>query len=244
VPVYLLTDELIFPPPEHAEPGGLLAVGGDLRTDRLRLAYRNGIFPWYSEGEPITWYSPDPRMILEPESFRATKSLRRALRAADVRITFDRAFDDVIRRCAEIPRNHEDGTWITPDMMQAYTTLHDEGDAHSVEVWVGDALVGGLYGLAVGAAFTGESMFSLRSGASKFALAFLAHHLAGWRFGLVDCQLPVAHLERLGAVAWTRTRYLRALRELASRAGRDGSWADVPSLTGRELLDVLELGRG
>jgi len=194
MPVYRLPRELLFPDPEEADPSGLLAVGGDLSVRRLLLAYSMGIFPWYTEGEPILWWSPDPRLVLEPSSLKITKSLGRTIKKGVFSVTMDRCFARVIRKCATIERKHERGTWITRDMIAAYCRLHRQGFAHSVETWERGRLVGGLYGVSLGAAFFGESMFAERSDASKTALVFLAGALAVWGFVLIDCQVRTEHL--------------------------------------------------
>lgn len=235
MPVTLLGDALVFPDPAGAEPDGLLAIGGDLRTDRLRLAYRSGIFPWYSEGWPIAWYSPDPRLVMTPDGVRVNKSLRRLLRTAPTRLTFDAAFPEVIDRCARIDRAHEEGTWITEEMKHAYIALHREGDAHSVEVWQADTLVGGLYGVAVGTCFAGESMFASTTGASKIAFVGLARFLSRWGFSLIDCQLPTPHLERLGGVPMSRARFLAALAGAVASAPREHAWRVDTPITGADL---------
>jgi len=225
VPIYLLSSDLLFPDPSVAEAGGLLAVGGDLRPERLLLAYSTGIFPWYSEGEPILWYSPETRMVLRPSKLHVSRSLRRRLRAGTYRVTLDQAFDSVVQACAVADRPGQDGTWITAEMVSAYERLHALGHAHSVEVWEEDALVGGLYGVVVGSCFCGESMFSRRPDASKVGFARLVAQLDGWGFRLVDCQLPTEHLERFGAESWTRSRFLRDLTLAMADPPRTGRWS-------------------
>jgi leucyl/phenylalanyl-tRNA--protein transferase len=230
VPIYLLSSDLVFPTPEHAEAGGLLAVGGDLEPERLLLAYSMGIFPWYSEGEPILWYSPETRMVLRPEALHVSRSLARRLRGGTLRVTLDEEFGKVVRACAATPRPGQDGTWITRDMVNAYERLHALGHAHSVEVWEDDELVGGLYGLAVGSCFCGESMFSHRPDASKVGFVRLVSQLDAWGFRLVDCQLPTEHLERFGAESWPRSRFLRALADAVADSPRRGRWSfDAPA---------------
>jgi len=203
-----------FPDPVLAldEPNGLLAVGGDLRAERLLAAYRQGIFPWYGDGQPILWWSPDPRLVLFPGALRRSRSLRKRLRQGRYRVSANRAFEDVVRGCAA-PRPRQAGTWITDEMAAAYVELHAAGHAHSLECWDGDRLVGGLYGVAIGAVFFGESMFSRASDASKVALATLCE----CGYALVDCQLPNPHLARLGAAPVPRERFL-ALLARACRA--------------------------
>ena len=205
-----------FPDPECAldEPNGLLAAGGDLEPRRLLHAYRRGIFPWFSEGQPILWWSPDPRAVLWPDALKVGRSLRRTLRRGTFTITGDTAFDRVVRECAA-PRAGRDGTWITPRMAAAYGRLHRAGHAHSIECWRGADLAGGLYGIAIGRVFFGESMFSRASDASKAALA----HLCTLGFGLIDCQLPNPHLARLGAVEMDRRRFRARLDTLCEVPG-------------------------
>lgn len=201
-----------FPPVEAAldDPPGLLAAGGDLSPDRLREAYRRGIFPWYSPGQPLLWWSPDPREVLFPERMHVSRSLARRLRRGEYRVTWDSAFAAVIAACAAA-RGPEVGTWITAEMQAAYVELHRLGTAHSIEVWLGDDLVGGLYGVATGRVFSGESMFSRRDDASKVALAWLAGHGGAQGFALIDCQMPSAHLRSLGSEPMPRHRYLEYL---------------------------------
>lgn len=204
-----------FPPTERAlsSPNGLLAAGGDLSATRLLDAYRRGIFPWFNEGEPILWWSPDPRMVLLPDQFKASHSLQKVLRNANYQVTFDRAFEQVMRCCAA-PREGANGTWISEDIVVAYCELHHLGDAHSVEVWVDKKLAGGLYGVAIGKMFYGESMFSHASNGSKIALAHLAKQLARWQFGMIDCQMTTPHLATLGAHEIPRGKFIGHLQEL------------------------------
>lgn len=221
--VYRLGPEVAFPDPRLAEPDGLLAVGGDLRAERLLGAYALGIFPWY-EDPPILWFSPDPRMVLRPAQLHVPRRLRRSLRGRPFELSLDRAFDDVIRACATVPRREGRGTWITGDMIEAYGRLHNLGFAHSVEAWQDGRLVGGLYGVSLGAAFFAESMFHHCSGASKAALVTLVEQIAAWGFELFDAQLPAAHLERWGARPWPRERFLTALAAALKRPTRRGRW--------------------
>ena len=223
MPIYRLSKALAFPPPEHAD-GGLLAVGGDLSAARLLLAYRNGIFPWFDEDEPILWWSPDPRMVFFPEAWKPSRRLERTLRSGRYRVTSDTAFDRVIRACAQTPRRHESGTWILPQMIDAYTELHREGYAHSFECWEGEELVGGLYGVSLGACFFGESMFHRRTDASKTAFAALVECCRAWGFRLIDGQLPNPHLEKLGGITLARGEFLRLLREAVEAPTRRGNW--------------------
>ena len=211
MPVYQLSDEVpLFPPQSHAEPGGLLAVGGDLSTERLLAAYRQGIFPWYEEGQPILWWSPDPRLILEPASLKISQSLRKVLKKQIFQIKSDTVFEQVIHACG-MPRRHGKGTWITGDMRRAYTRLHELGYAHSVESWYEEKLVGGLYGVFLGKCFFGESMFSRKTDASKIALVSLVEQLKKWQVELIDCQVTSNHLIRMGAREISRQEFLRRL---------------------------------
>jgi leucyl/phenylalanyl-tRNA--protein transferase len=208
-----------FPPVERAleEPNGLLAIGGCLDPDWLLEAYRRGIFPWFSPGQPIMWWSPDPRMVLFPERLQVARSLHKVLRQGVYTVTLDRAFGAVIRACAE-PRDADGGTWITADMIAAYTRLHELGHAHSVEAWCGDELAGGLYGVALGRVFFGESMFFRRTNASKVAFVRLVRQLQQWGFTLIDCQMSTGHLKRFGAVEIARVEFMRRLGACALEA--------------------------
>lgn len=207
--------ELSFPDPEDADENGIVAFGGDLSPSRLMLAYRSGIFPWYSEGDPILWWSPDPRLILNLDDFKLRRSLRKRLKRFEIR--FDTAFSEVIRACSTVPRPGQEGTWILPEMIEAYEALHALGYAHSVEAWQDGRLVGGLYGVAVGGTFCGESMFSHVSDASKAALAALVAHLKARGFEMIDAQVPTEHLKSLGAIEVSRTYFLKRLHELGSK---------------------------
>lgn len=222
MPIYALNDQPIFPPPSEAEPDGLLALGGDLRPVRVLAAYAQGIFPWPVPGAPLAWFSPDPRMVLQWDCLRVTRSLRRSLRRFDV--TMDTAFEDVVAECAGSPRPGQSGTWITSEMRAAYGELHALGFAHSVEVWEAGELVGGLYGVSLGGMFCGESMFSRRTDASKVAFVNLARQLEAWEFEFLDCQLHTAHLERLGAAEIEREGFLRRLAAAIERPTRRGTW--------------------
>lgn len=225
MPIFRLTDELTFPPPHLAEDG-LLAVGGDLSAERLLLAYSAGIFPWYSEEDPLLWWSPDPRMVLYPEHFHISRSLRRVMKKGTFRFSLDTAFDQVIAACSETPRPGQDGTWIVPEMIAAYGDLHERGFAHSIECWDAEsgALVGGLYGLSLGAAFFGESMFSWVPNASKATMATLSAVCAANELKLIDCQLPTPHLLSLGAREIPRAQYLEELQEAMGAATLQGPW--------------------
>jgi len=224
MPVFQLSDEILFPEPELSRFDGLLAVGGDLDIDRLVLAYRMGIFPWYSPGEPILWWSPDPRLVLYPESFHMSRSLMKTLKSGRFSVTFDCRFSEVITACANVPRHHQPGTWITDDMMAAYCRLHEAGYAHSVEVLEQDQLVGGLYGVSLGRCFFGESMFSRKSDASKVGLATLVDRLRAWSFHLIDCQVTTDHLVRLGAQEIPRKQFLAELQTALKAPTRIGNW--------------------
>lgn len=214
-----------FPPPQLAlrEPNGLLAAGGDLSPERVLAAYRRGIFPWYEEGQPILWWSPDPRAVLQLDDLRVSRSLRRTLAAGTLRVTADSAFTDVIAACAA-PRRYGGGTWITREVAAAYTQLHALGWAHSLETWRDGGLVGGLYGIAIGRVFFGESMFSRVSDASKVAFVRLVEHLRDLGFALIDCQVASAHLESLGATEMPRDEFLAALARHCEPAGTPQRW--------------------
>ncbi len=225
-PPYLLhPTHTTFPDPRLAltEPDGLLAVGGDLSRKRLLSAYQQGIFPWFSDDQPILWWSPDPRCVIYPPLLNVSRSMRKVLRKSEYRITFDSAFKEVMRACAA-PRSDQQGTWITEEMFQAYSELHRQGDAHSVECWYQDELVGGLYGIAIGQVFFGESMFSHRSNASKAAFITLVEQLIEWDYQLIDCQLQSEHLESLGAQAIPRTTFLEQLNIHCQAAPNNQAW--------------------
>jgi len=213
MPVYKLTKELVFPPPGLADDDGLLAVGGDLSVDRLILAYSMGIFPWYSENYPILWWSPDPRLVIFPKELKVSRSLRQTIKKSIYHVTTNAAFEDVIRNCATVTRKGEGGTWITDDMIEAYIRLHKVGYAHSVESWEGDELAGGFYGVMMGKAFFGESMFAKKSDASKVAFATYAVALAEKGFELIDCQVTTEHMKRFGAREIPRPEFMRRLKE-------------------------------
>lgn len=227
MPLFQLSERLTFPPPQFSREDGLLALDGDLSVPRLILAYSMGIFPWYSPGEPILWWSPDPRLVLYPENLVVNRSLRKTLRRHPFRITMDRAFADVIASCATVPRGEDEGTWIVGEMQEAYTALHSEGYAHSVEAWDGETLVGGLYGVSLGRAFFGESMFSRRSDASKVCFVQLVRFLQDEGFAFIDCQVTTDHLLRFGAEEIPRDQFLGELD--GALAGDDliGSWAGI-----------------
>lgn len=224
--VYQLGEDLIFPDPKDADDDGLIAVGGDLTPARVLLAYHYGIFPWYSDDQPYLWWSPTPRMVLYPEQFHVSKTLKRKLKSGKYQVRFDTNFSVVMRACAEIPRAHEKGTWITEEMIAAYSELHRMGYAHSVEVYLDERLIGGQYGLSLGRAFFGESMFSHEVDGSKIAFANLAALLKSWEFEFIDCQLPTDHLKSLGAVEISRDDYLDRLDKTLDFEHRRCSWSD------------------
>ena len=224
MPIFRLVEEPIFPPPDYADPSGLLAVGGDLSSERLLEAYRLGIFPWYSDDQPILWWSPDPRLTLELADFKISRSLGKTLRRGHLKVTFDRAFEEVIQACASVPREAQNGTWITQEMQEAYINLHGLGYAHSVESWLGDQLVGGLYGVSLGKAFFGESMFHLQADASKVALANLVDNLKRWEFQFIDSQMTTEHMLRLGAKELPRRVFLKRLQSALRHPTKRGRW--------------------
>ncbi len=215
----------LFPPVEQslAEPNGLLAAGGDLSPKRLISAYRQGVFPWYNEDQPILWWSPDPRAVLLPGQLRISRSLRKKIRQRRYHVSMDRSFEDVLIHCA-LPRNDEDGTWITDEMHQAYLHLHKIGVAHSVEAWQDHVLVGGLYGLGIGQVFFGESMFSHATDASKVAFCYLVKQLERWGYALIDCQVSSRHLASLGAIDIPRRRFIEYLNTHIDQPGREHPW--------------------
>ncbi|MCF8067469.1 MAG: leucyl/phenylalanyl-tRNA--protein transferase [Desulfobacterales bacterium] len=224
MPVYQLIDDIMFPPADYARPDGLLAVGGDLSEERLLLAYRMGIFPWYLEDEPVLWWSPDPRLILYPDKIKISKSLNKVMEKNIFNITIDQAFEDVMRGCATIKTKKRDVTWIVKEMIPAYCNLHRSGYAHSVEVWKDDKLVGGLYGLSLGKCFFGESMFSMVSNASKVALAKLANHLEKNEFDMIDCQVTSSHLISMGAQEISRKEFLEKMGKSLCKPDIIGKW--------------------
>jgi leucyl/phenylalanyl-tRNA--protein transferase len=224
VPVYQLDEELWLPRPELADPSGILAVGGDLRPDRLLLAYTNGIFPWYEDGLPIVWHSPDPRWVIPLERLHIPRSVKKAMRRFEVR--FDTAFRAVIEGCAHAPRRDQPTTWITADVVAAYCEIHRLGLAHSVESWREGELLGGLYGVALGGVFFGESMFARAADASKVAFATLCARLPALGIDLIDCQVHTSHMARFGAEGWPRARFLEALAERMQRATHRGAWRE------------------
>jgi leucyl/phenylalanyl-tRNA--protein transferase len=227
MPVYLLNESLVFPHPELSEPNGLLAIGGDLSVQRLLLAYSNGIFPWYSEDSPILWFSPDPRLVLPLSELHVSRRLGKIIRSGKFEVEFDGAFENVIRSCSAVGRKRQTGTWITEDMIEAYIELHKEGYAHSIETYQDGELAGGLYGVALGGVFFGESMFHVVSDASKVALYRLVEKLRGWSFCFIDSQVPNSHMKRMGGKEVTRARFLEMLGEALKKETLRGSWSDT-----------------
>ena len=216
-----------FPDPRSASDEGLLAYGGDLSSSRILNAYKQGIFPWYSQGDPILWWSPNPRLILFPHNFKVKKSFRRVLRSGKFSVTFDERFSDVIRYCATVPREGQNSTWILPEMEEAYIRLHEEGFAHSVEVYKEEKLVGGLYGVSIGKAFFGESMFSLVPDASKVAFKALSDVLGSRGYDFIDCQMKTDHMIRLGAEVVKREIFLDMLENTLKKFTDSGSWQHI-----------------
>ena len=218
-----------FPDPALAtrDPDGLLAVGGELSRPRLLQAYRQGIFPWYSEGQPILWWSPDPRTVLYPEQIHVSRSLKKRLRRGGLTLQFDTDFDAVTAACAE-PRNNQDGTWLLPEMRDAYAELHRHGDAHSIELWDEDRLIGGMYGVCIGTVFFGESKFSRAPDASKIVMVYLAEQMLAHGFRLLDCQVFNPHLARMGAVEIPRSRFLQELESAVATEPLPGMWLQSP----------------
>lgn len=227
MPVFRLTQKLLFPPSHHADPDGLLAVGGDLSPERLLLAYQQGIFPWYSEHTPPLWWSPDPRLVLFPSELKVSKSLQRVVAKNLFRVTLDQAFWDVIQQCAMVKRREGEGTWIVPEMVEAYHHLHRLGYAHSVESWLGGQLAGGLYGVALGRVFFGESMFTRKTDASKVAFVHLVDLLRRMKFVLIDCQVTTAHLKRFGAREIPRKEFLEYLATATRETREPVSWSHL-----------------
>jgi leucyl/phenylalanyl-tRNA--protein transferase len=222
--IYRLPEEHVFPPPDEAEPDGLLAVGGDLTPERLLIAYSQGIFPWPHQGWPMLWFSPDPRMLLFPGELKLQRSLRQTIRKGRFEIRLDTAFAQVMAGCKSVPRPGQGGTWITNGMMKAYQRLHDLGFAHSAEAWQNGELVGGLYGVSLGSAFFGESMFAKVDDASKVAFATLVAQLMAWEFDFEDAQVHTPHLERFGARLVPRADYLTRLEAALKHPARRGPW--------------------
>jgi leucyl/phenylalanyl-tRNA---protein transferase len=224
MPIFRLVEDMVFPPPDYADPSGLIAVGGDLSSERLLEAYRVGIFPWYSDDQPILWWSPDPRFMLELGEFKISRSLQKTLRRKIFQVTFDRVFEEVIAACSVVPREGQRGTWITREMRDAYLELHGLGYAHSVESWFGGKLAGGLYGVSLGKAFFGESMFHHKTDASKVALATLVEKLKSWGFHFIDSQMTTEHMMSLGAKEVPRRIFLKRLQSALRHSTRRGKW--------------------
>lgn len=231
MPVFQLTEDLIFPRPTLAEESGLLAIGGDLSPDRLIAGYRWGIFPWYSEGDPILWWFTSPRLVIYPDEFRISKRLARYVRKPLYMVTMDKAFEQVIDSCASVRTINGEETWITDDMKNAYCRLHDLGYAHSVECWHNETLAGGLYGIALDRVFFGESMFTRMSNSSKIALASLVIHLKKNYFGMIDCQMTTDHMLRYGAREISGRDFLRHLNSLISTISPNGVWKDDTNIS-------------
>ncbi len=229
MPVFQLTEKIVFPRPELAEENGLLAIGGDLRPERLISAYRSGIFPWYSRNDPILWWFTSPRLVLFPHEFRVSKRLARDIRKPLYRVTTDRAFNEVISLCARVRTEHNEETWISPEMQEAYNILHRLGYAHSVECWQEEKLAGGLYGVALDRVFFGESMFTILKNGSKIALAALVEYLKKRNFQLIDCQMTTSHLLGFGAREISGPRFRTYLKTLIKTLTPDGEWYDEPT---------------
>ncbi|MBI5916097.1 MAG: leucyl/phenylalanyl-tRNA--protein transferase [Bacteroidetes bacterium] len=228
MPVFWLSDENIsFPSPELASPDGILAVGGDLSPERLLAAYRSGIFPWFNADDPILWWSPDPRLVLFPAELKVSKSMRPYFNQGKFSITFDRCFEEVMRQCQAPRDNQRGGTWITENMVEAYCLLHEQGYAHSVEVWRGDELAGGLYGVSLGQCFFGESMFATVSNASKFGFISLVQKLKSLGFQLIDCQQQTRHLRSMGARTIPRPSFLEFLKKNEAAPTLRGDWGTI-----------------
>jgi len=224
MPIFLLSDEIKFPPPNLARNDGLLAVGGDLSQERLLLAYKMGIFPWFLESEPILWWSPDPRLVLHPDEIKISKTLKKVIQKDIFHITIDQAFNQVITSCARIRLQKNERTWILDDMIKSYCELHESGFAHSVEAWHEGELAGGLYGISLGRCFFGESMFTRISNASNVAFVFLAEYLKSLSFDMIDCQVITEHLLRFGAREIPRKEFLCELEQSLKAPTKRGRW--------------------
>ena len=230
MPIFRLGDEIIFPPVHLTSGNGILAVGGDLSPDRLIAAYRQGIFPWYSEGDPIIWWSPDPRFVLFLEELRVSRSMMKVLRRGTFQITYDQIFREVVLSCQK-SRRKQKGTWITDEMLEAYCTLHELGSAHSAEAWHEGQLVGGIYGVSLGRCFFGESMFSLMNNASKAALIDLVHKLRERDFKFLDCQVYTTHMESMGARFIPRKEFINLLKSGLQHDTLGGKWEFMPEFS-------------
>ena len=224
MPLFRLSEKIEFPPAWFARSDGLLCIGGDLSSERLLLAYQNGIFPWFSRKEPILWWSPDPRLVIFPREMHISRSLKKVLKKETFVTTINQAFEEVIHACAEPRGYHNDGTWLVDEMIDAYIRLYDQGYAHSIETWRNGRLVGGLYGVCLGGSFFGESMFSRVSNASKVALATLASHMAKYDGDLIDCQITTNHLLSMGAVEIPRHRFLSIIEQSVHRSDMTHIW--------------------
>lgn len=233
-----LTKDIWFPPANVSTSEGIVAFGGDFRMERLLLAYRSGIFPWPMKGYPLLWFSPDPRFVVVPELAHLPRSLRKRMRKNPYEIRMDTAFSQVIRACGATERPGQRGTWVIPELTRGYENLHEHGFAHSIEAWQDGELVGGLYGVSLGAIFFGESMFASAPDASKVAFATLLGNLVHWGFGLVDCQVHTEHLERFGAEEWPRDFFLEQLQTCLTAPTRRGPW--TPDLGPREAEALLK----
>jgi leucyl/phenylalanyl-tRNA--protein transferase len=238
MPLFRLSDRLDFPPAWLARSDGLLCIGGDLSAQRLLLAYENGIFPWFSENEPILWWSPDPRLVLYPDTIRISKSLKKTLRKKIFSITFNQAFEETINACAQPRKNKYEGTWLIDEMIEAYIELHKLGHAHSVETWCDDELVGGLYGVSLGGAFFGESMFSYKNDASKVALVALTKFLNVHGFDIIDCQVTTDHLLNMGAREISRNSFLDTITESVKKEQLSNCWTLTDNF---ELQAIIQL---
>lgn len=227
MPIFRLVDDIVFPPIQLTSESGILAIGGDLSPGRLLEAYRQGIFPWYSEGDPIIWWSPDPRFVLFLDEIKISRSMKKVLRQGVFKITYDNTFREVVGLCQKARRKQK-GTWITDEMLEAYCTLHTLGFAHSAEAWHEGKLVGGIYGISLGRCYFGESMFSLMNNASKAALVSLVYKLKELEFNFLDCQVHTAHLQSLGARYISRTEFARLLTEGLGRETLRGNWMYMP----------------
>lgn len=238
MPVFQLSDTIFFPPPELAREDGLLAIGGDLSPQRLLLAYQMGIFPWYAEGDPILWWAPTPRLIIFPQEFHLSRSLRRQINNGSFEFSMDTAFFDVITACAETRIAQQQGTWINTDMIEAYCHLHQLGFAHSVECWHQGILAGGLYGLSLGGMFFGESMFSRIANSSKAALAVLCRQLTNLKFDCIDCQMKTNHLVSLGAKEIAGREFFNLLQKSILKPDRQGKWQLMPNVSRSPDMDI------
>ncbi len=224
MPVYMLGEKFIFPDPNDAEETGLLGIGGDLKPERLLLAYKSGIFPWYSEDDPILWFSPNPRLIFELEDYKPGRTLRKVINSEKYEVRIDTKFEEVMKSCAEISRTHQSGTWITGEMIAAYTRLYELGYAHSFETFYNDELVGGLYGVSLGGAFFGESMFHSKKDSSKVAFHHLVLKCREYNFDFIDSQVPTEHMKQLGCVEISRNLFLKRLKNALLKDTVKGHW--------------------